>query len=321
MITIVVPIYNVEKYLKDCLDSILKQSFQNLEVILVDDKSTDGSLKIAIDYVNKYNFKLIKKTNNEGLSEARNSALKIACGDFIMFLDSDDIIHPKTCEILFEAWSKFDSDIISFRNFRFLNKFEFESIDSVSVDNVTPLEELKYGIMACARLYKIELFDGVTFPKGMLSEDTATVPILLSKAKVLTTINIKLYGYRLPRGNSLTSNEEKLMKDSPQAIRILLNVQGVNCDVIEYLTLKTFITLIRRFIINRNMWKRELDEFININNDLVSILIGDCKNEKYPFTKKDKKYASSFIRYINGGGALSLYPFYLSWIGKRLKGK
>lgn len=317
-ITIIIPIYNVENYLTDCLDSILNQSYNNLEVILVDDKSKDNSLAIARSYADKYSFLLIEKSENEGLSEARNSALKIMKGDFVMFLDSDDILHPETCKTLLEIGKENNSDIVSFRNFRFLNDFTFEPIENIKCKNITPLEELSNGVMACARLYKVDLFEGVTFPSGILSEDTATVPILLCKAKVLTTVNINLYGYRLPGPNSLTSNGLRLMEDSPQAIRLLLTKESiVNSEIIEYLTIKTFITLIRRFIITKPMWKNDLDCFIEKNSDLASIL----KNNKstYPLTKKDKKYANSLIRYISSGSFFTLYPFVISRMGKIIK--
>lgn len=318
VITIIVPIYNVENYLADCLNSIVNQSYSNVEVILVDDKSKDNSLVIARDYAEKYNFILIEKPENEGLSEARNSAMKVMKGDFVMFLDSDDVLHPETCRILLEIEKENESDIVSFRNFRFLDKFAFQNLEHIKCENVTPLEELRNGVMACARLYKADLFENIMFPAGILAEDVATVPILLCKAKTLTTVNAKLYGYRTSGPNSLTSNGARLMKDSPQAIRHLLSQKSaVNRDVIEYLTIKTFITLTRRFIITKPMWKYNLDCFIENNADLISILKGN--NSNYPLTKKDKKYARSFIKYINGGSILSLHPFIISRIGKIIK--
>lgn len=319
LITIIIPIYNVEDYLTDCLNSILNQSYNNLEVILVDDKSKDNSLEIARNYADKYNFLLIEKSENEGLSEARNSALKIMKGDFVMFLDSDDILHPETCKTLLEIGKENNSDIVSFRNFRFLNNFTFEPIGEPDAENITPLEELGNGVMACARLYKTDLFEDVTFPAGILAEDVATVPILLCKAKILTTINTELYGYRLPGPNSLTSNELRLTKDFPQAIRILLTRDTViSRDIIEYLTIKMFVTLIRRFIIAKPMWKNNLDCFIEKNSDLTLIL--KKSQATYPLSKKDKKYADSFIRYISSGRFFELYPFIISRIGKIMKG-
>ena len=111
MISVIIPIYNVEKYLCRCLDSIISQSYKDLEIILVDDGSPDNSPSICDSYARNDNrIKVIHKTNG-GLSAARNTGLKYAMGDFISFIDSDDYIEPKMYEILFNLITKFDSDI------------------------------------------------------------------------------------------------------------------------------------------------------------------------------------------------------------------
>lgn len=320
VITIIVPIYNVESFLDDCLMSIVNQTYDNIEVILVEDKSPDGSLSIARKYKEQYGFKLIEKEVNQGLSEARNSALDIMTGDFVLFLDSDDALHPRTCEFLISVYCNDKPSIISFRNFRFESEVNFNDIDVTQCTpvNVTPLEELSNGIMACARLYKSELFDGLRFPVGMVSEDTATVPRLLCRAEGLSTINITFYAYRRALANSITSNGELLMKDSPNAIRLLLDSKEVPKEIIQYLTLKMFITLTRRFIISKFLWKVELDSYLTKNEDLL-ILLRDIHDIPVQLTKKDRKYAISLISYIKGHQIKSLFPFIVSWSGKMIK--
>lgn len=113
-ITIIIPLYNVEQYLHRCLDSVLNQTFKDWTAILVDDGSPDNSGKIADDYARRDSRFIVIHKQNGGLSSARNSGLKIAKGKYIMFLDSDDCIHPQTMEILWTLAEKESADIVSF---------------------------------------------------------------------------------------------------------------------------------------------------------------------------------------------------------------
>ena len=107
-ISIIIPVYNVEKYLRECLDSILAQSYKDFEIILVDDGSTDSSGNICDEYSMKYeNIKVLHKNNN-GLSSARNAGLDIAQGEYILFIDSDDVVSPVMLETLMAHVAGYD---------------------------------------------------------------------------------------------------------------------------------------------------------------------------------------------------------------------
>lgn len=111
MISVIIPIYNVEKYLRQCLESVINQNYREYEVILVNDGSTDSSKKIAIEFCEKYNnIKFIDKVNG-GLSSARNAGLEVANGEYIVFIDSDDYIRSDYLEKLYQSISQNDSDI------------------------------------------------------------------------------------------------------------------------------------------------------------------------------------------------------------------
>ena len=111
MISVIVPVYNVEQYLLRCLESIARQTFKDFEVILVDDGSTDQSGQICDKFCQtNHNFKCIHQ-ENQGLSEARNKGLYYAKGDYFCFIDSDDYVHPRMLEVLFHATNKTNSDI------------------------------------------------------------------------------------------------------------------------------------------------------------------------------------------------------------------
>ena len=113
-ISIIIPIYNVEKYLRRCLDSVLNQTFSNWEAICVNDGSPDESYKILDEYAARDSrFKIMNKENG-GLSDARNAGMAVATGDYILYLDSDDFIHPQTMEIAYFLAKRDNSDIVSF---------------------------------------------------------------------------------------------------------------------------------------------------------------------------------------------------------------
>ena len=101
LLSIIIPIYNVEKYLQKCIESVLSQDINDYELLLIDDSSTDNSLNIAKDYENRVNVKIIEKNKNSGLSDTRNIGLKEANGKYILFLDSDDYIEEGSISIIY----------------------------------------------------------------------------------------------------------------------------------------------------------------------------------------------------------------------------
>ena len=122
LISIIVPVYNTEKYLFQCLDSLICQTYTNIEIIVVNDGSTDCSTKVINEFKNKDARIILSEQPNKGVSEARNHGLNVANGDLIMFVDSDDWIDLNTCEQTFEAFQKFNTDIVLFSYFREFRK-------------------------------------------------------------------------------------------------------------------------------------------------------------------------------------------------------
>ena len=113
-VSVIIPIYNVEKYLGRALDSLLAQSYQDWEAILVDDGSTDGSATIARQYQDKDNRFILTSQQNQGQAVARNNALKMVSGDYVMYLDPDDMLHPQAMEICVKASLRDGSDMVTF---------------------------------------------------------------------------------------------------------------------------------------------------------------------------------------------------------------
>lgn len=219
MISIIVPIYNVAKYLEDCLDSILMQTYLDYEVIMVNDGSTDESGEIAKKYSDKDKRFFLIEQDNRGLSGARNTALKYAKGEYICMLDSDDKFTPTFLAECMKYMDK-DVDIVetgrhyitgdSFGdNNTYLEKYSDTNIIEVITSKKELFEKLGNGHIynsVFPRVMKRELITDDFYPEGLLFEDLATTPILLDKIGKFVKINKGLFLYRV-RENSITTNK------------------------------------------------------------------------------------------------------------------
>ncbi len=211
LISVIVPVYKVEKYLNKCIESIVNQTYKNLEIILVDDGSPDECGKICDNYAQKdMRIKVIHKENG-GLSDARNAGINISNGKYISFIDSDDYIDLEYIELLYKTIKKDKSDMaisshkVIYENGTILEKATKEK------SILEPKEVLKrilyddgIDLSAWAKLYKIELFEEIRYPKGRLFEDAATTYKLVDKCKKISIISKSTYNYII-RGNSITN--------------------------------------------------------------------------------------------------------------------
>lgn len=202
LVSVVVPIYNVESYLKECVDSILFQTYKNIEVILVDDESPDSCGKMCDDYEKMdTRIKVVHKKNG-GLSDARNAGMKVATGDLITFVDSDDYISKDFIEILFEAMLENKSDIAIANMKRTSKRDEKNTSTAWKTSNfksedalISMLYGIPFGTSACGKLFKRNLFKGVEFPYGKFSEDLFTIYKTILKSKSVTYVEFDGYFY------------------------------------------------------------------------------------------------------------------------------
>lgn len=213
LITVVVPIYNVEKYLDKCIQSIINQTYRNLEIILVDDGSKDSSFMICDKYQTEDDRIQVIHKENGGLSDARNIGIDIAHGQYIMFIDSDDFIDLKMIEILYENLKQTDSDISlcgvnivknnKIKKNNKENKLEVFSRKQAyqNLYNYRALET----VVAWNKLYKIKIFDDIRYPKGKINEDAFIIHKLLEKIDKIVYTPQKLYFY-IKRKGSITGN-------------------------------------------------------------------------------------------------------------------
>ena len=217
MISVIVPVYNVEEYLEECLESIRQQTFTDIEVILVNDGSTDSSKEICERFCQADNrFKLINQ-ENQGQSVARNRGVKESVGQFIMFVDSDDVINTNVLEVLL-PYMKTDVDIVECRMTRkkeefFLNKTStivFEGNSKEAILNCIAFKEVKY--CAFKKLYRREIVQKIPFLEGYIYEDVFTGINYLKHIRKIVVIDYIGYYYRVHANSTMTKsfNEKDL---------------------------------------------------------------------------------------------------------------
>lgn len=206
LITVIVPAYNVEEYLSECLDSALNQTYSNLEIIVVDDGSKDNTGKIADDYAKKDERTRVIHKENGGLSSARNAAIEVMKGKYFTLLDSDDYLVKDCIEILHDNIVENDCDIAGI-----VDAHDETSLGQGGNVNVYPKEEAidrylvgAYSEASCCKLYKSELFKDIRFPEGKIHEDTFTTYRVLEKTEKVCTNDYRGYYYRV-REDSITN--------------------------------------------------------------------------------------------------------------------
>lgn len=212
LISVIVPIYKVEEYLWACVESILHQSYKELEIILVEDGSPDCCGDICDAYQEKDSRVRVVHKENGGLSDARNAGLRIATGQWVVFVDGDDVLHPQYMEILFRLAADNGADISVCGLQKFTDAFvpereyvsdqgEFEESYSV-LNTEKALSDLLYQTppmetSAPGKIYRRRLFDGIEYPVGFYYEDLATIYRIFMKSKKIVATKSLLYGYRM----------------------------------------------------------------------------------------------------------------------------
>lgn len=209
LISIIIPVYNVENELDRCIVSVLKQTYTNLEIILVNDGSTDNSGNMCEDYKKEDTRINVIHKKNGGLSEARNYGIDKATGDFITFIDSDDYVTEDYVEYLYILMVKNDADVSIVENkrvWRDTDKLDELVCEEITFNSIEAVEDLFYQKhienSAWAKLYKRKLFEEIRYPCGMLYEDLATTYKVLLKADKIIWTNIQKY-YYYQRDNSI----------------------------------------------------------------------------------------------------------------------
>ena len=231
LISVIVPVYNVESYLHRCVDSILAQTYPNIEVVLVDDGSPDRCGEICDDYAQKDSRVIVVHRKNGGLSAARNSGLEVSHGEYIGFVDSDDFIHPEMYEQLYNDITRFNTplafchtDVI--RHGKGDGKM-YGPKSEVQSNTYVMRRALEESIWwsAWTKLYHRSLFDNIRYPEGKTNEDLPVTIRIFDRCNQIAINYNKLYYYCI-RENSITTS-----RLNPRKFDIIDNAS----DVIDYL--------------------------------------------------------------------------------------
>jgi glycosyltransferase involved in cell wall biosynthesis len=216
-VSVIVPVYNAEEFLIDCLESILFQKYKNIEIVLVNDGSTDGSGNLCREYKNLDNRIVLVEQENQGVSVARNVGIASATGEFITFVDADDKISPDLIHNLIKSIYEEGSDIAIGR-YQILDKngailFDPGFVDIVKCNAQEALNTLLYdsgvGDALWSKVYRKNLFIGLNFPAGRVYEDVSILYLLIHKAKSISLVQNAVY-YHFENKLSITSRYQGL---------------------------------------------------------------------------------------------------------------
>ena len=248
-ISIIVPIYNSEKYLKKCIDSLLNQKLKEIEIILIDDCSTDDSRRIINDYAIKNPDRLVFEflNKNQGQVHARNIGIEKASGEYILFVDSDDYIDLAMCECLYEELNEEKYDIICFDIFKIINNKRIEkkldydkSINGIIDENKREKLFNSSGYFS-TRMYKRKMLidNNIRFPEKINYEDSLFNTLTLLYAQSVAKIDKPLYYYVIREGSNSNCYNENRLYDRIKVNELMIqevkkrNIYNQNRDIID----------------------------------------------------------------------------------------
>lgn len=272
-ISVIVPVYNVEYYIHNCVKSILNQTFKDFELLLIDDGSTDNSGKICDRYAERYSTVKVFHKVNGGLSDARNFGMKFAEGNYFVFIDSDDFVELNYLAILFSLVKKYKVQMAcldSVREYKsdlsLVGKKIVAGGDEGVINTKDALKKMLirdgFGVNAWAKIYSKCLFKSVEFPKGKLYEDLQTVPYLVADCDQIAFSSLKLYHY-VKRSDSIL-NRQLTNKDltlisylSELGVYLEKKFPGLD-EAFKY----RYISDILKVLINRAVFLKNYDEIL-----------------------------------------------------------
>lgn len=276
LISVIVPIYNVERYLSRCLESIVGQSYKNLDVLLLDDGSTDESGSIADYYANSYDFIRVIHKKNEGIGVTRNLGIRESQGNYVIFVDSDDYIDEKMIETLYLIACNYSCDLVCCNKYRVFEKNNKGKETNQNLDTLrffTQEEALGeflltnyIDVVFWNKLIKKNLFIGVTCPDHIY-EDVSVIYKIIMNATKIANINTPLY-YYCQRESSIT--DEKYNE------KMSFLKEAVDDNYTEIL--KIYPQLESKLILGKLHWYVVIYDKIILNNGVDKKLLRDIQN-------------------------------------------
>lgn len=321
-ISVIVPIYNVQKYLAECLNSIIIQNYKNFEVIMINDGSTDKSEKIARKYLKDTRFKLINQKKNSGLSVARNTGIMHVSGNILYYCDSDDVLPQNLFNIIQKQFQDKDIDLVSFNTTclrsniknittRLISYRDFNQQDSLRLLMDHSIEQAPWSY-ACRANIILENQD-IRFPKDRYFEDIIYTPLMMIHIKKMRVLNLKKGGYlyRADRPNSITNGqgEQKLKKKIKDKLFLfqkkgeILQNKVDNPSYVHYWHLKELLNLYHEYYLEG--YKTQQFLFLQMEDSIMQL------TSKYPIISRKLALKEKIQLYLlkNKKGR-NLYYFY-----------
>lgn len=319
IVSIIVPVFNVEEYLEKCIQSLINQTLQDIEVILVNDGSTDLSAEICDRYKKLDNRIIVIHKENGGVSSARNEGLKVAKGNYIGFVDSDDYVELDTYEKLVHALidSKADISICGrivenndTKNYQVVDQTRDLVFNSEDVIRRILLKQNIY-VAPWDKLYKSELFKGREFPIGKIYEDIYLIPEIISNTQKIVCIKEAKYHYMI-RSQSITQSKYKkssfdLINNTELLYKYIVSRYPNLLKEARYYYFENILACYSKYISSDSLTKKAFrQDKLLIKNRIKTLLIPLLKNP-YPTKKRKLQYiliflgASKFKRYFKRG--------------------
>ena len=215
MISIIIPVYNTEKYVNKCIESLLGQTYQNFEIIIIDDGSSDSSPALCDAFAAEYPKIRVIHQKNKGLSAARNRGLELAQGEYVFFLDSDDYLNENALQNLVNVQQKYQADLVIGGYCRVYDSGKDEEVALFPFQqNEVELSEYEFwklsmfnmsAIVAWGKLYNRKLWEGESFPEGKINEDLGILPHIIPKCKRIVCTQCVTVNYRIACGSIMRS--------------------------------------------------------------------------------------------------------------------
>lgn len=322
-VSIIMPVYNVERYLRGCLDSVTSQTLKEVEIIVVNDGSTDNSLSILQEYERKFPDQMrVFTTENRGVSHARNYGLRHASGEFVLFVDSDDFIEEDMCEKLYQKAVQDGNDIVVCGRY---NVYEREAIGQVIrkptgthlINRNFKLAEHKYELAHISpfpwdKLFRRSLLEGMAFPENIRFEDLALIFQVVCKAQSIGVVEEPLYNYRRTTQGGFLNSFSKQTLDIITAFELVFdfmkknNLMDLYYSELEYICARHFLYRYGSLFKRENKGKLDIKvEIIKKTQDFLDSQLPSWRNNHY------LKYSSGALKeklwlYTNKGKMLRM---------------
>lgn len=255
LVSVIVPVYKVEEYLRECIDSIIGQTYKNLEIILVDDGSPDNCGEICEEYARNDRRITVYHKENGGTADARNYGIVKSNGEYLTFVDSDDVIKANFVETLMRLIHKYDAEIATASFMKFNNSVDWESGEIIGEYCLSPhdifldaLYQRKNDYNPWARIYRRDTFSNIEFPKGVYFEDAVTTYKAIFKSTRIALTDEKMYGYRMRQGSKMKA------EFSPKMLHAIPAMQEYCNAVVEKFPDLKAAASSRAFSLNRSVY-------------------------------------------------------------------